>query len=457
MGLNAVLPEPFDVPATPSRRHDPSGTGLRAVRYSVEGAHGAALASRGVWRASRRSWRVSGARRDLESIYVRWTWSRAALHRGWWLVTSVYLVVDGRLTVSQLVLVGAAQSVVGLVFEVPAGVVADTFSRRWSLVVSHVLMGVAMSATALVTSFGLLVLTQMVWGLAWTFASGADVAWVTDELQEPARISSVLSRAGRAQLTGAVAGLIVIGGLSWLTRRETAMFTAGIGMLALGAYVALAFPESRFVRTRSRRWAASWSIFRRAWALARSSRVVLVILATTFVVAGFTNGIGRLYSLRVVDVGVPTDPVLWLTVVSTLTLVAGSAVLRLVEPSIDRGDADRRAFGLACLVAAVGAAGLALAREPVGVTIAIFLTAGASPLTRTFSAIWLNRQATGTVRATVHSLQAQVEGLGGIVCGLGLAALASTTSTTLALLVGAVVIAGAAVLIMTSSAGSQSS
>jgi MFS-type transporter involved in bile tolerance (Atg22 family) len=71
-------------------------------------------------------------------------------HRGWWLVTSVYLVVDAHLSASELVLVGVAQSLVALVFEVPAGVVADTISRKWSLVVSHALMGTAMIATGLV-------------------------------------------------------------------------------------------------------------------------------------------------------------------------------------------------------------------------------------------------------------------------------------------------------------------
>jgi MFS family permease len=83
--------------------------------------------------------------------------------------------------------------------------IADTISRKWSLVVSHVLMGTAMMATGLVTDFGPLVATRMLWGLSWTFASGADVAWVTDELPEPGRISVVLMRSGRAQLTGAAA------------------------------------------------------------------------------------------------------------------------------------------------------------------------------------------------------------------------------------------------------------
>ena len=84
----------------------------------------------------------------LDTVYLRWVWCRAVLHRGWWLVTSVHLVVDARLPASELVLVGVAQSLVTLVFEVPAGVLADTVSRKWSLVVSHALMGAAISPPA---------------------------------------------------------------------------------------------------------------------------------------------------------------------------------------------------------------------------------------------------------------------------------------------------------------------
>ena len=91
---------------------------------------------------------------DVVLVFLRWTGIRAVFHNGWWLVTSVYLVVDAHLTASRLVLVGAAQAVTALVCEVPAGVVADIVSRKWSLVLSHVLMGAAMVATGLVTGFG---------------------------------------------------------------------------------------------------------------------------------------------------------------------------------------------------------------------------------------------------------------------------------------------------------------
>jgi hypothetical protein len=96
--------------------------------------------------------------------YVRWIFLRAIFHRGWWLVTSLYLVVEARLSPLQPVMLGSAQGLTVILFEVPTGLLADTYSRKWSIVVSHVVMGTAMLATGLVTSFLALVLTQMLWG-----------------------------------------------------------------------------------------------------------------------------------------------------------------------------------------------------------------------------------------------------------------------------------------------------
>src|SRR5581483_8651555 len=75
------------------------------------------------------------------ATYLRWAGLRAALHRGYWLVASLYLVLDAGLTPAQLVLIGVGQGIVSLIFEIPTGVVADTISRRWSLVLFHALVG----------------------------------------------------------------------------------------------------------------------------------------------------------------------------------------------------------------------------------------------------------------------------------------------------------------------------
>jgi len=91
--------------------------------------------------------------RGVAATFVRWSCLRAAFHRGWWLVTSLYLVVEAGLSPFELVFVGTAQGLTALVFEVPTGVMADTISRKWSIVVAHLLMGAAMLVTGLVTAW----------------------------------------------------------------------------------------------------------------------------------------------------------------------------------------------------------------------------------------------------------------------------------------------------------------
>ncbi|MBM7787756.1 MFS transporter [Tenggerimyces flavus] len=431
--------------------------------------------------------------RDLVAVYLRWIFARAVLHRGWWLVTSVYLVVESGLSPAELVFIGVAQGVISLLFEVPAGVIADTVSRRTSLIVSHVLMGTAMLATGLVTDFWLIVATQMLWGLSWTFASGADVAWLTDELDgaygdhshrsaaggltgigsrcsdvaggpaatdgpsagggrprppeaaTPERggwpsVSTVLVRAGRAELIGSAVGLVVIGGLGSLLPRGIAMVIAGGAMLALGLYVVLRFGERNFTPATERRWAASWQILRDGIKLVRASRAILVMFAATFLVNGADNT-ARLFQKRLVDLGFPSSPVLWFTLLGVLTLLVGSLVLRLVEGRVDTAGGAVRCYALACAAGVVGFAAFAFVPEELSGSAAFILVAGiAMPMTRVIGVIWVNRETTGNVRATVHSFLAQAEYLGEIVVGFGIAAVARFAGLPAALVVSAAVI-----------------
>ena len=171
-------------------------------------------------------------------------------------MTSVYLVLDAHLSGAQLVLIGVAQAATGLAFEVPAGAIADAVSRRWSLIASHLLMGTAMLATGLVTSYPALVATQMLWGLSWNLASGAESGLDHRRAGRPAadRGCAGALRPGAADRRGRRAGG---GGRPARTQRSTAMIAAGTGMLGLAGLVAVRFPERRFARARSRRLSAS--------------------------------------------------------------------------------------------------------------------------------------------------------------------------------------------------------
>ena len=199
---------------------------------------------------------------------------------------------------------------------------------------------------------------------------------------------------------------------------------AGAAMLLLGLYVALRFREERFVPASTKRWSASWSILVRGWALARRSRVILLMFAATFLVNGAAAS-GRLLPARLVDLGLPADPVVWFTALGVVTLLVGAGVLRVVETHIDAAHTARRGYVIACAAGAVGVVALAGAPEEVTGSAAVLLFSGvALPLTRTIGTIWVNRETSGDVRATVHSFLAQAEYAGAIVCGLAVATVA---------------------------------
>jgi MFS family permease len=384
----------------------------------------------------------------MVAVFIRWSWMRAVLHNGWWLVTSVYLVVDADLSPAQLVLIGSVQSAFALVFEVPAGVFADTISRKWSLVISQLLMGTAMLATGLFESFPALLATQVLWGISWTFASGSDVALLTDELDDPDRINRVLTRAARAQLTGAATGLIALGILAWLTRRDLTIVIAGAAMMSLAGYVALRFTEHNFVPVRTARWSASLATFRRGVTLVRRSRAILLIFAATFLVNGASDASGRLTQKQLLDLGLPSepDPILWFTLLGVLGLIVGALVLRLVAHRITGTHAGTD-YALAAAVGALSMLVLAFARDPIlGAAAVVLLNGIVTPLTRVISTIWINTRTTADIRATTLSFLAQLEYLGEIVCGLTISTIARLTTLPLALTGCAALFAMTAVL-----------
>lgn len=374
-------------------------------------------------------------------------------HRGYWLVTSLYLVIVAGLSSFELVLLGTVMGVTMLATEVPAGVMADTISRKWSLVVGHVLMGSGMVMTGLVTDVPLVLSTQVLWGLGWAFSSGADVAWITDELDRPDRIARVLAMRARWEQGGTAVGIVAFGALAWVTDLATSIVVSGVAMVLLGLLVVARMPERRFTPTRERRWRESVSIFRRGVALARRDREILVVFAATGLVNGGGEAFGRLYPKRLVELGLPTvpDPIVWFTALGLVALAFGAVSLRIVEARIDEVGSARHLYAAACFLGALGLLMLAHAPEDLSGMAGVLLFAGVgAPVTRAVGEIWVNRRVTSDVRATVHSFLSQVESFGEIVGGLAIGLLAQATDMSVALTCSCVLVAFAGVLVLRS-------
>ncbi|MDH3300565.1 MAG: MFS transporter [Acidimicrobiia bacterium] len=372
----------------------------------------------------------------IARLYLNWQLLRAFAFRGYWLVTSVYLVVVADLSPFQLVIMGTAMELTILASEVPTGVLADTISRRASIVVSHLVMGVGMLATGLVTDFAALVATQVLWGFGYTFASGADIAWITDELDDDTRIDQVLTTDARRRQYGAIAGMVGIGLLAWVAGMGAAIVASGVVMLALGLLVALRFTEHNFTPTRENRWQESVAIFHRGVALGRADRQILLVLAVTLLVSSGAEAFDRLHPKRLIDLGFPEqpDPIVWFTVLGVAMLVVGALALRIVEARIHREGTPRLALLVACVVGAVGMLTLAHAPNEVAGIAGTMLVGGVAwTVIRAVSSIWVNRRTTSDVRATVQSFLGQAESIGEITGGVVMAIVAQAASISVAL------------------------
>ena len=382
--------------------------------------------------------------------FLRWSLLRAVFHRGYVLASSLYFVVTAHLAGSQLLVLATVMSITLLVSDIPAGVWSDGFSRKWPLVIGHALLAAGMVLTGLVTTFALLIVTQILWGLGWAFSTGADVAWVTDEFDRPDLIAQLLTARARWELMGGGIGMIAFGVLGWATSLGTAIVISGIAMAAVGLYVAFRFAEDKFAPLIRSRWMGAISIFNRGLRLSRGDRQVWWVLVATFVVNAAAM-ISWVFPRQLVDKGFPSNPVLWYTGLGVLSFGVGVLALQLVEARIHRVGVARWAYALACLAGVMGLLVLAFAPNALIASIGIMVASGVCfTVTRTVSVIWVNSRTPSEIRTTMHSFLSQAESLGEVIGGAALAGLARLSGNVPTIVASAALVGVAGVVVLRS-------
>ena len=312
-------------------------------------------------------------------------------------------------------------------------------------------MGAGMAMTGFVTAFPLLVVSQCLWGLGWAIASGADVAWITDELDRPDLIDRVLTAQGRFDLLGTAVGIIAFGILAWATTLAAAMVVAGVSMIGLGLATVARWPESsrRSEIVGDPRY-ASVAVLTRGVAVARADRMIVLVLASTLLVNGGAEGFGRLFERRLIGLGVPAspDPIVWFAALALVAAALGATTLLFVEARIAGVGVARRTYVAACGLGTVGLVVFAQAPDVATAVAGALLVKGiAFPTVRVAGTILVNRRTPSEARATVHSLLSLSENAGEIVCGLALAAIAGATSSTVMLMASAALMAMAGLVV----------
>ena len=357
----------------------------------------------------------------------------------------VYQVEVARLDPLQLLLVGTVLELTCFVFQVPTGLIADAFSRRWAVAAGMALVGVGFIIEGLIPRFAAIALTQVIWGIGVTLLSGADDAWIADEVGD-AKVGPLYIRASQYAQAAGLAGIVIGVGLA-AVRLNLPIVVGGILFLPLAMYLAWAMTEHNFraiPRAPGGGVGRVVSGARSSIASLRGKPLILTILAITIVWGVSGEGVDRLNQAHFIkDVGLPTflglPPVLWFGLISGGSAVLSIAVTEVIKRRLDLGNHRVVTRSLSAFTAArtVTLIGFAFASN---LTLAIGFLWAASVMQQAFMPVqraWLNRSLDSTNRATLFSVDGQADALGQIAGGPLIGVVASGVSIRAALALSA--------------------
>jgi DHA3 family tetracycline resistance protein-like MFS transporter len=379
-------------------------------------------------------------RLDARRVYLGWC---AIQGLGFTLIVTVNLIYQATavgLSAFQLVLAG---TVLG---EVPTGVVADVFSRRLSIIIGVALTGIGFTIEGLVPSLSGVLTGSVLFGLGAVFCSGAEQAWLNDELGEQA--------AGAALLEGSqawnVARLVGIP-LAIILAQISISFpivAGGLVQVAVALGLTLLMPERNFHRTPAAEretWSEMRDTLRAGTALVRRRPDLRRLVLIAAVVGAYSEGFDRLSTAHYLrDVGVPGGqrPVVWLGGLMAVEAMLGVVLAgRLARRLEHRPDGAAGPLGAAFAVLSAATAVFALTRR-FGVAAGAGVTGGVARVVEEplFQAC-LNTDLESRSRATVISFASQSNAFGQIVGGLMLGVVASTAGIGVAIGLAALVLA----------------
>lgn len=345
---------------------------------------------------------------------------------------AVYQVIALGLNPLQLLLVGMVLEVTVLVFEGITGVMADVYGRRRSVITGMFVLGFGFllegcvlwlaEASPLLSAFMWLLLAQVVFGIGATFISGADMAWIVDEVGEESA-GRIFLQAKRIGLFGTLAGIALSVGLSAI-RPNLPYVTGGVMYVLLGVFLIFAMKETKFAKAVNGSQAVShWSGMKAAWLsgtrVIRGNPLLLMILIVTIFSGAASEGYDRLWqAYLIVDVGLPPDdrfaPAVWFGLLAVLSTMLSLVAVWIAEKRIDMSSGRVAFRGMIVLTAAriASVLGLAFSSDFAGSLAAVLLYDVVRTLSGPMYDTWLNLNIDGKSRATVLSMMSQSDALG---------------------------------------------
>jgi MFS transporter, DHA3 family, tetracycline resistance protein len=363
-------------------------------------------------------------------------------------VNMLYYATVVKLSPLELVLVGTALELSVFLFEVPTGVVADVVSRRLSILIGFALIGCGFLLEGFIPAFWAVICAQVLWGIGYTFTSGATQAWASDEIGESQANQLML----RLQVWQRYVGFVVLPFAFLLSyfNLQLPIILGGFGFILLCAFLTLTMPETGFKPHPSHQeglLSGMKTTFLQALRFARANTSIRLIFIVTIIFGAASESFDRLWQVHILSFGLPKLEwdgfseaqmlLLWFIGIDMSIQLLSVPFAHWVS-KIDAGNASSVARALLWATAILGLCicVFALSGSLVLAITAYIAARIARNLHDPLSQAWLNQNLEPSSRATVLSLNGQANAIGQIAGGPIIGAFGNA-SLRFALVVGA--------------------
>lgn len=394
----------------------------------------------------------SALRRYLVLTGLRW------LPVGLLIPIMVLLPLDRGLSLSQLGLAVSAQGFVVLALELPTGGLADSVGRRRVLLLSSVFNLASISILLVADTVAAFAAVYLLQGIFRALDSGPLDAWYVDAAlaaDPDAAIDRGLSGHGVVLGVAVAGGALLSGGLVALDPLP------GVNALAVPVIISLALQVVGLIgvavlmtevrpaggaRAATRAALDTPKVIAAGVRLVRGSKVLLTLLAVELFWGFGMVCFEGLFPVRLAELVGGNEQAAAITGPATSAAWLASAAGAACMPWVGRWLGIAPAAALMRVLQGVTIVGMGLFAGVAGVVTAYLLCYAIHGASNPAHMTLLHRQVTGSVRATVVSLNSMVSHPAGAVGVIALTALADGASVSVAMYAGAAVIAVAAPL-----------
>lgn len=369
-------------------------------------------------------------------------------------VMIVYHIEIVHLNPLQLILVGTTLELACFIFEIPTGIVADVYSRKLSIVIGGVLTGVGFILEGSISSFIFVLVAQIVWGLGSTFISGSLEAWIAEE-EKNKDLDEIYIKGAQAGQIGAFIGIVLSTVIANFSVRLP-IIVSGVLFIILALFLWLYMPENNFKPSAPgdlNTFKKMVYTFKSGLKFVKSKSIIMILLAVTLFYGLSSEGYDRLSNAHFLqDTTLPKlgnlSSVTWFGIFGILGMILSFIVMHFMAKNLKNEDNRKNGKLLLCINILYISSMLifALTRNFSLMLIAYLATNTFRIINEPIFSAWLNGHIDGNSRATVLSINGQMNSLGQILGGPIIGIIATNISVSIGIVCTSLLVAPVLVL-----------